>query len=134
MPLPTDERIIALSNDLIQQFDSMFGLNPGFRPAHAKGRMLTGKFTPTPAAASLTAHPKASAFVQPPNPTPSSLARESYFGVTAVRFTNQNGASRYGRYRILPEAGVDHLPDDVAAAKSPTFLFDELAERIARGP
>jgi len=38
MPLPSDEKLIALSNDLIQQLDTIFGLNPGFRPAHAKVR------------------------------------------------------------------------------------------------
>ena len=30
MPLPSDEKLIALSNDLIQQLDTIFGLNPGF--------------------------------------------------------------------------------------------------------
>jgi catalase len=39
-----------------------------------------------------------------------------------------------GRYRIVPEAGADHLSDSVAAAKGANFLFDELAERIAKGP
>jgi catalase len=228
LPLPTDERIIALSQDLIRQFDTIFGLHPGFRPAHAKGVMLKGRFTPSPAAASLTraphlnrestpvtvrfsnstgvpvipdsdpnanprglairfnlaehvhtdivshstdgfptrtgqefleflravaasdpskpspsptpieaflaAHPKALAFVQAPKPAPSSFARDSYFGVTAMRFTNRDGVSRYGRYRLVPEAGNDHLPDAVAAARSNNFLFDELAERIAKGP
>ena len=51
-----------------------------------------------------------------------------------MRFTNKDGVSRYGRYRITPEAGVDHLSDPVAAGKSPNFLFDELAERIGKGP
>ncbi len=46
----------------------------------------------------------------------------------------RTGQSRYGRYRIVPEAGVDHLSDAAAAAKSANFLFDELAERIAKGP
>ena len=226
MPLPTDERLIALSHDLLQQFDAIFGLNPGFRPAHAKGTMLEGELTPSPGAASLTraphfnrastpvtvrfsnstgvplipdndpnanprglairfhlaehvhtdivshstdgfptrtgqefleflralaasdpskpspspmeaylgSHPKALAFVQAPKPAPSSFARESFFGVTAMRFTNQAGVGRYGRYRIVPQAGNDHLADAVAAEKSANFLFDELAERIARGP
>jgi catalase len=226
LPLPADEKIIALGQELIQQFDTIFGLHPGFRPAHAKGTMLAGKFTPSPAAASLTraphlnrestpvtvrfsnstgvplvpdndpnanprglairfhlgehvhtdivshstdgfptrtgqefleflralassdpskpspspievflgAHPAALAFVQAPKPAPSSFAREAYFGITAMRFTNQDGLSRYGRYRIVPEAGIDHLADAAAAAKGPNFLFDELAERIASGP
>jgi catalase len=226
MPLPTDERLIALSQELLQQFDAIFGLNPGFRPAHAKGTMLTGTFTPTAAAASLSkaphivrestpvtvrfsnstgvplipdndpnanprgfavrfnlaehvhtdivshstdgfpthtgqefleflkalatsdpanlkgsplevflgAHPKALAFVQAPKPAPSSFARESYFGVTAMKFTNKDGVSRFGRYRIVSEAGVEHLDDAATAAKGANYLFDEIAERIAKGP
>ena len=226
MPLPNDERVIELAKDLLQQFDTIFGIHPGFRPAHAKGRMLTGTFTPSPGAASLTraphlnrestpvtvrfsnstgiplmpdndpkanprglairfhlaervhtdivshstagfptrtgqefleflraaaasgpstpspspieaflgAHPKALAFVRAPKPSPSSFARETYFGVTAMRFTNKEGVNRYGRYRVVPDAGVDHLSDATAAAKGADFLFDELAERIAKGP
>ena len=34
----------------------------------------------------------------------------------------------------FPEAGNDHLDDATAAAKGENFLFDELAERIAKGP
>jgi catalase len=226
MPLPTDEKILALAEDLIRQFDTIFGLHPGFRPAHAKGAMLTGTFTPSSGAASLTraphmnrastpvtvrfsdstgiplipdtdpnsnphgfairfhladrvhtdiishstdgfpthtgqefleffralassdpkhlsgspleaflgTHPKALAFVQAPKPAPSSFAKEAFFGVTALRFTNKDGANRYGRYRIVPEAGVDHLTDAAVAAKSANFLFDELAERLAKSP
>jgi catalase len=57
MPLPSDEKILALSNDLIAQFQQIFGAYPGFRPAHAKGIMLTGAFTPTPAAAGFSKAP-----------------------------------------------------------------------------
>jgi catalase len=57
MPLPTDEKLLALSEDLLRQFDAIFGLNPGFRPAHAKGAMLTGTFTPSSGGASLTRAP-----------------------------------------------------------------------------
>ena len=226
MPLPSDEKLIALSQDLIQQFDTIFGQHPGFRPAHAKGTLLAGTFTPSTSAASLTraphlnrpstpvwvrfsdstglplipdnnpnanpkgcairfrladrvhtdiiahsvnafparagqefleflralatsdrshisgspleaflgTHPKALAFVQAPKPAPSSFAREAFFGITAMRFTNQAGQSRYGRYRILPQAGVEHLSDAEVAGKSANYLFDDLAERIAKGP
>jgi len=227
MPLPTDERILKLGNDLLKQFDAMFGLHPGFRPAHAKGVMLSGTFIPTGQAASLSraphlnlqskpvtvrfsdgtgipaipdndrnasprgmairfhlaehvhtdiishstdgfpthtgqefleflraaaasgdpsaphptpietylgTHPAALAFVQAPKPAPSSFARETYYGVTAMRFINKDGVSRYGRYRIVPEAGVDHISDAEAAAKGPNYLFEELAQRIAKGP
>src|ERR1700730_13457853 len=59
MPLHKDDKLIALSQDLLQQFDTIFGLHPGFRPAHAKGAMLTGTFTPSADAASLTRAPHA---------------------------------------------------------------------------
>ena len=226
MPLPSDEKLIALSEDVLKQFDTIFGLHPGFRPAHAKGQMLNGTFTPTPEAASfsraphltrestpvtvrfsnstglpmlpdtdpnanphgvairfhlaervhtdiiahstdgfpvrtgqeflellraiassdssqpspspieifLGKHPNALAFVQTPKPCPSSFARESYFGVTAMRFTNKDGVSRFGRYRITPDAGNDYLDDATIKNKDANFLFDELTERIAKGP
>jgi catalase len=225
MPLPNDEKLIALSNDIIAQFQGIFGAYPGFRPAHAKGTMLTGTFTPTAEASSLSraphfakktpvtvrfsnstgvplipdndpnanprglavrfnlaehvhtdivshstdgfptrtgaefleflkalaasdpknlagspleaflgSHPAALAFVQVPKPAPSSFARETYFGVTAMKFTNKDGVSRFGRYHIVPEAGNDHLDDATTAAKAPNYLFDEIAERIAKGP
>jgi catalase len=57
MPLPNDERVVALANDLLQQFDLIFGVHSGYRAAHAKGTMLTGRFTPSPAAQQLTRAP-----------------------------------------------------------------------------
>jgi catalase len=57
MPLPQDERVVALANDLLQQFDQLFGSHPGFRAAHAKGLLLTGTFTPAAEAQELTKAP-----------------------------------------------------------------------------
>ncbi len=224
MPLPTDETIVALSQQLLQKFDAIYGVHPGFRPAHAKGIMLDGSFTPSAEAATLSraphlnrpstpvtvrfsnstgipvipdndanadprgcairfhlaervhtdivshsangfpvkngqefleflsaitatdmtkipgsplekflgSHPAALAFVQIPKPPPASFARESYFGLTAMRFINKDGESRYGRYRIVPEAGIEHLDAAAVAAKGPNYLFDELEERLVR--
>src|ERR1041385_7898448 len=57
MPLPNDEKLVALGNDLIAAFDALFGEHPGFRPAHAKGVMLTGTFTPSAEAAGISRAP-----------------------------------------------------------------------------
>src|SRR5579871_2311618 len=57
MPFPSDEKIVQLANDLLAQLDAIFGLHPGFRAAHAKGIMLSGTFTPSSEAASLTRAP-----------------------------------------------------------------------------
>jgi catalase len=226
MPLPQDERVVALANDLLQQFDQLFGVHPGFRPAHAKGLMLTGTFTPTTAARSLTraahavrestpvtarfsnstglpqipdnvadanprglairfnlaehvhtdivshstdgfptrdgyefleflravaasgldvpspkpveqflgTHPAALAFVQAPKPFPSSLARDTYYAVTAFAFTNAEGQTRFGRYRIVPEQGNDYLTDEQVKGLAENYHYDELAARVAREP
>ena len=57
MPLPDDPRLLALANDILHQFDAIFGVHAGFRPAHAKGAMFTGTFTPAAGAARLTRAP-----------------------------------------------------------------------------
>ncbi|HTW62581.1 MAG TPA: catalase family peroxidase, partial [Terracidiphilus sp.] len=226
MPLPQDERIVALAEDLLKQFETIFGPHPGFRPAHAKGLMLTGSFTPAAGAQQLTraphamrtstpvtarfsnstglpglpdnvadanprglairfnlaehvhtdivshsadgfptrdgyqfleflraavasgpdvpspkpveiflgSHPGALAFVQTPKPFPSSLARQTYYAVTAYQFTNAAGATRFGRYRIVPEAGNNFLSDAQAAALSADYHFDEIAGRVSKAP
>ena len=58
MPLTTDERLLALSRDVLKAFERVDGgINPGYRPAHAKGILLEGVFTPSPEASSLTSAP-----------------------------------------------------------------------------
>lgn len=82
----------------------------------------------------LAAHPETLAFLQIPKPFPASFARENYFAVSAFSFTNAANQQRYGRYRILSAAGVEHLDNAVAAAKGPDYLYDELRQRIQSAP
>ena len=228
MPLTTDEKLLALSRETLEVFDKVNGgVHPGFRPAHAKGILLTGAFTPSPEAAALTraphlhrnstavtvrlsnaggmptvadndaqgaaprgfavrfhlaehvhtdiighsvdafpartaegliellnaaiatdpagphpnaieqfltAHPAALRFVQIAKPIPTSFATESFFAVSAFKFTNAEGVSRYGRYRVQPIAGSEYLSDTEAAARGSDFLFDEIRARVAKEP
>jgi catalase len=92
MPLPQDERIVSLAKDLLQQFDTIFGLHPGFRPAHAKGILLTGTFTPASAVAALTKAPH--------------MARDST--PVSVRFSNSTGIPQ------LPDSSPDSYPRGIA--------------------
>jgi catalase len=57
MPLPTDGKRLELAKDLVQALDDLSDGQPGHRPAHAKGILLAGAFTPTPDAASLSRAP-----------------------------------------------------------------------------
>ena len=88
---------------------------------------------PTPIEQFLGAHPAALQFVMAPKPMPASFAVESYFAVTAYRFTDATGASRYGRYRIGPE-GASELWTKRRPGKRADFLFAELEDRVKRGP
>ena len=89
---------------------------------------------PTALDSFLATHPKARQFLEAPKPIPSSFARESYFGVSALRFTNDAGASRYGRFRVHPDGGNEYLSAAEAAKKSANFLGDEIALRLAAEP
>ena len=90
--------------------------------------------SPKPIERFLGSHPAALRFVQTPKPFPSSLARETYFGVTAFRFINAQGESKYGRYRIVPEAGNDYLTDDAVARLRPDYHYEELEHRVKQDP
>jgi catalase len=58
MPLSTDEKLNTLSRNVVEAFDKADGgVHPGLRPAHAKDLLLTGTFTPSSEAASLTRAP-----------------------------------------------------------------------------
>jgi catalase len=113
-PVPTAEELLEFLNALI-------GTDPAGPHPNAIEQFLA-------------AHPAALTFVQTPKPIPTSFAKESFFAVSAFKFTNADGISRYGRYRVLPVAGNEYLGDAEAAARSPNFLFDEIKERVAKEP
>ncbi|HKI31645.1 MAG TPA: catalase family peroxidase [Gemmataceae bacterium] len=101
------------------------------RAAAASG---PGAPIPPPIVAFLATHPAARAFVEAPKPIPTSYARQAYFAVTAFKFTNAAGQSRFGRFRLPPEAGTEFLTAEQAASKTADFLAAELSERLAKGP
>lgn len=82
----------------------------------------------------LGSHPAALAFVQAPKPIPASFAHESFFAISAFKFTNAQGVSRFGRYRILPVAGNRYLDDAAVAAQTANFLVDEIQQRVGKEP
>ena len=93
-----------------------------------------GAPNPPPIVAFLAAHPAAKAFVEAPKPVPTSYVRQAYFAITAFKFTNSAGQSRFGRFRLRPEAGIEVLTPEQAAKKTTDFLAAELSERLAKGP
>jgi catalase len=66
--------------------------------------------------------------------TPSSFARETYNGVDAFVFVDAAGNKAPFRFKIVPDAGTEHLSAADAAKMPPDFLVDELPQRLAHGP
>src|SRR5262249_43769331 len=77
-----------LAQQLLDALDAIFGLHPGFRPAHAKGLMCSGTFTPSPDAAKLTRAPHAS--------RPSTPVTVRYSNSTGVPTIPDNDPARSG--------------------------------------
>ena len=64
-------------------------------------------------------------------PIPVSYATLRYWAIHAFLWVDRMRKRTPVRYRWEPEAGVQQLSDEKAAQRSPNYLFDELAERLA---
>ena len=93
-----------------------------------------GVAKPTPLDQFLATHPAALEFVQVPKPMPVSFVKAAFFAVNAYRFTNGEGGSQYGRYRIEPEGGTEYLDPSAEARTTSNYLFDEIQGRLKNGP
>ena len=84
----------------------------------------------------LAGHPAARGFVERlmKKPVPASYAQVTYHAEHAFRFTAADGTSRFGRYRLVPQAGEAFLSPDDAGKRSPSFLREELEGRLRTGP
>ncbi|KAK3358589.1 catalase-like domain-containing protein [Lasiosphaeria ovina] len=86
MPLPADEKVVETSKAIVETLHGIFGPHPGFRPAHAKGVLLDGTFTPTAEAAALS---KAAHFKAPSTPIIARLSSST--GIPQLPDTDANG-------------------------------------------
>jgi len=89
---------------------------------------------PTPVEKFLSTHPAALAFVTTPRPVAVSYGTQPFFGVNAFKFTNAQGVSQFGRYRIVPESGAAFVSKEEAASRAPTALADNLRASLDKGP
>jgi len=89
---------------------------------------------PTPVEKFVSTHPAALAFVTTPRPVAVSYGTQPFFGVNAFKFTNAQGVSKFGRYRIVPESGPAFVSDEEAAKRPPNALADNLRASLEKGP
>ena len=89
---------------------------------------------PTPVEKFLSTHPAAAAFVTAPKPVAVSYGTQPFFGVNAFKFTNAQGTSKFGRYRVVPESGPAYVSDEEAAKRPPNALAENLRTSLEKGP
>ena len=66
-------------------------------------------------------------------PVPASFATVNYWGVHAFAFVDAKGNKHFGKWIFEPVGGLQGLSDEEAKAKGPTFLFDDLRQRVKEG-
>jgi len=117
MPLPLDEKVVATATELLGLFKGAFGPHPGFRPAHAKGQLLSGTFTPTAEAKALSKAPHFQAASTPV------IARFSdSTGIPQIPDTDDNSKPHgFGLRFNLPEKDGKRVHTDIIGHSVPAF-------------
>jgi catalase len=94
----------------------------------------TGKPDPARVAAFEAQHPEARAFREwtRSHPASSGFDNATYYGVSAFRFVNADGTSRYVRWSMVPEAA--YRPVAATERRDPDFLAHRLVKSLAQGP
>src|SRR3984893_2225098 len=105
----------AVITDMLGTLDELSGgVHPGFRPAHAKGLMCIGTFSPSPQAAELTRAPHAS--------RPSTPVTVRYSDSTGIPTIPDNDPARSGPRGIAVRFHLaDHVHTDIVAHSTNGF-------------
>ncbi|KAF7314489.1 Catalase domain-containing protein [Mycena kentingensis (nom. inval.)] len=131
MPLPSDPQLLSLSENIITQFGQLFGDHPGHRAVHARGLMLSGTFTPTPTAASISAAPH---FARASTPVTARFSTST--GIPNIPDTDPNTQPRGLAVRFNL---AEHVHTDIIGHSTPLFPvsngqdFYDLFNAIANG-
>ncbi len=89
-PTEKDAHLTGLCREVLEAFDAVNGgVQSGYRPAHAKGIMLSGTFTPAPGAKNLSRAPHLSRAA-----TPVSVRFSDFAGIPTIPDNNPNASPR----------------------------------------
>jgi catalase len=99
--------LTQITSDALRAFDDLNGPQPGFRPAHAKGILITGSFVPSSAALSLTRAPH---IVR--DGTPVTVRFSDFAGIPTV---SDNSADASPRGMAIRFHLAEHVHTDIVA-------------------
>src|SRR4029453_1865227 len=92
-----------------------------------------GVAAPTPIQKYLEAHPEAKPFATAQGPAPVSYGTIAYFGVNTFKFIAADGKATFGRYQIIPEAGLQFLTKEDGVKVFQDYLIEEIRTRVGKG-
>jgi len=128
----TDIVAISLPVFFVRTPDDFLGFMRARKPDPGTGEVDTA------AIGSFVAdHPETAAALQSIVPSlvpPRSYATVAYNSLHSFRLVNGGGEGRWIRYRLLPDAGVETMPEEELAGAAPDYLQAEIRERLAAGP
>jgi len=125
----TDIVAISLPVFFVRTPDDFLGFAHARKPDPATGELDTeaiGSF--------VAEHPETAAALQSILPSlvpPRSYATVTYNSLHSFRLVN--GEGRWIRYRLVPDAGVEAMPEDELAGAAPDYLQAEIRERLGGG-
>lgn len=122
MSIPSGETLPKLGQNLVSQLVELFSKHPELRPAPTKGILLSGTFTPTPEAATLSTAPQ---FNDNPS-TPIMVRFSSSTGIPQID-TDPNANPRAFALRFDSGDGVN----DIVGHSAPGFPVHTPAEYFA---
>jgi catalase len=130
---PTTASSPSLLEDILKGFENLSGPQPGFRPAHAKGILLEGTFTPSSEAQSLSSAPHFTA-----SSTPVTVRFSDFGGIPTIPDADPNAAPRGMAIRFHLASGattdiVAHSTDGFPVCTAEEFL-EFLHAIYASGP
>ncbi|CAI7596382.1 unnamed protein product [Penicillium manginii] len=125
MPLPSDPATVEVGAQLVDTLHKFFGPHPGFRPAHAKGILLEGSFTPTPEASTLSSAPHFQ------NETPILARFSSSTGLPDLPDNNPNGNPRGLAIRFVLAESPRRLHTDIITHSTPFFPAKDGPDALA---
>ena len=115
MPLPEDKAVVETASTLVKTLQGAFSTPADYRPAHARGRLTRGSFTPSPYAAALSSAPQ---FNSPS--TPLLVRFSSSTGLPHIPDTDPNANPRgIGIRFLLSDDGHKHT--DIIAHSTAYF-------------
>lgn len=116
----------TLAQKVLDAFDATSGVHPGYRPAHAKGLMCSGTFTPSPEAANLTHAPHAN--------RPSTPVTVRFSDSTGLPTIPDNDPARSGPRGMAIRFHLDeHVHTDIVAHSTngfPVHTGEEFVELV----